>query len=55
MKMMTPTEIEVLGGSSDGETAILNVIGTMDGQEVTGEITMAFTHGGWVMTDAAWE
>ncbi len=55
MKMMTPTEIEVLGGSSDGETAILNVKGTMDGQEVTGEITMAFTDGRWVTANASWE
>lgn len=55
MKMVTPTDIEVLGGSSDGETAILNVKGTTDGQQVTGEITMAFTDGRWVTTDAAWE
>ena len=55
MKMMTPTEIEVLGGSSDGETAILNVTGTMDGQAVKGEITMSFTGGRWVTTNAAWE
>jgi hypothetical protein len=55
MKMMTPTEVEVLGGSSDAETAILNVTGTMDGQAVQGEITMALTDGRWVTTDAAWE
>ena len=55
MKMMTPTEIEVLGGSSDGETAILNVTGSMDGQAVRGEITMQFTDGRWVTTDSAWE
>jgi hypothetical protein len=55
MKMMTPTEIEVVGGSSDGGTAILEVNGTMDGEKVTGEITMAFTDGRWVTADAAWE
>jgi hypothetical protein len=55
MKMMTPTEIEVLGGSSDGETAILDVKGTMDGQAVRGEITMVLTDGRWVTTDSAWE
>jgi hypothetical protein len=55
MKMMTPTEIEVLGGSSDGETAILEVKGSMDGEEVMGEVTMAFTDGRWVTSEAAWE
>jgi len=55
MKMMTPTEVEFLGGSSDGETAILDVKGAMDGQAVRGEITMEFTDGRWVTTDAAWE
>jgi len=55
MKMMTPTEPVVIGGSSDGDTAILQVTGTMDGEAVNGEITMTKTGDSWVSTGAEWE
>jgi hypothetical protein len=55
MKLMTPTEVVVLGGSSDGETAILEVTGTMDGEPAKGEITMTKWGDGWTSTNASWE
>jgi len=54
MQMMTPTGVKVLDGSSDGETAILHVTGTMDGQEATGEITLTKMDGRWFATNTAW-
>jgi hypothetical protein len=55
MKLMTPTEVVVIGGSSDGETAILQVEGTLDGEPAKGEITMMKLGDGWVATNSAWE
>ncbi len=55
IQMMTPTEVEVLGGSSDGETAILEVTGAFDGETAQGEITMVFMEGRWINTAAAWQ
>ena len=55
MQMMTPTEVKVIGGSSDGGTAILQVTGTMEGETAKGEITMEKTDRGWFNTDASWE
>lgn len=54
MKVMTPTEVTVLGGSSDGETAILQVEAVMDGEEMTGEITLTLMGGFWVTTGESW-
>jgi hypothetical protein len=54
MQMMTPTDVEILGGSSDGDTAILEVTGTMEGESLKGEITMTKMGVGWVNTNAAW-
>ena len=50
MQMMTPTEVKVLGGSSDGETAILEAEGTMDGETMTFEVTMTRMGDSWVAT-----
>jgi len=54
MKLMTPTEIEIVDGSSDGDIAILNVVGMMEGEEVEGEITMERFDDLWINTKAAW-
>ena len=54
MKMMTPTEVEILGGSSDGQTAILDVEGTIGGETMRGEITMELMDGRWINTNSAW-
>jgi hypothetical protein len=54
MQMMTPTEVEVVGGSSDGKTAILQVMGKMEGETAQGEITLEKTDGRWITTNSAW-
>lgn len=55
MQMMTPTEVEILDGSSDGETAILHVTGVMDGETVRGEITLTKMDGRWLTTGSSWQ
>jgi len=55
MALMTPTEVEVVGGSSDGEMAVLQVRGTMDGAETKGEITMRLQEGRWIVEGESWE
>jgi hypothetical protein len=54
IQMMTPTNVEIVGGSSDGETALLEITGTMDGESVTGEITLVHQDGLWMATGSAW-
>ncbi|MCH9646837.1 MAG: hypothetical protein K0U98_01285 [Deltaproteobacteria bacterium] len=54
MKEMTPREVKVLGGSSDGTTAILKVEGLMDGQPIRGEITMTLQGDIWLTTAESW-
>jgi len=54
MQLMTPTDLEIISGSSDGETAILHVTGMMDGEKVQGEITLTLIDGRWINTEAAW-
>jgi hypothetical protein len=55
MQLMTPENPVIVGGSSDGETAILEVTATMEGEAVTGEITMTKMGDRWVNTDSSWE
>jgi hypothetical protein len=55
MKLMTPTDIEVVSGSSDGAAAVLQVTGTMDGEPVQGEITMSMIDGRWISTNESWQ
>ncbi|MBN2369003.1 MAG: hypothetical protein JXO72_00780 [Vicinamibacteria bacterium] len=54
MQAMTPTEVKVLGGSSDGQTAILKVEGVMDGVKVGGEVTLERRGEHWLATKSAW-
>lgn len=54
MRLMTPTEVTVLGGSSDGETAILEVEGVFDGERVSGEVTLARMGDFWIPTESSW-
>jgi hypothetical protein len=53
MKEMTPTNVEILGGSSDGENAILQVAGTMDGETIAAEVTLIHQEGHWIATNVA--
>lgn len=52
---MTPTDVSILEGFVDGTTAILNIEGTMDGEAVSGEITLEQFDGIWVPTGTAME
>ncbi len=54
MRSMTPTAQKILGGSSDGETALLQVEGTMEGETVRGEITLEKVGDHWRATNASW-
>lgn len=54
MALMTPTDLEVLGGSSDGQTAILEVEGKMDGERLQGEVTLEKMGDFWMATKSSW-
>lgn len=54
MQALTPTEVKILSGSSDGETAILQIEGLMDGERAKGEVTLKKMGGHWVPTRSAW-
>ncbi|MEE8524253.1 MAG: hypothetical protein V3T72_10005, partial [Thermoanaerobaculia bacterium] len=51
LQMMTPTEVELLNGSSDGSTAILDVEGVLEGEKIGMEITMTKMGKFWVATN----
>jgi hypothetical protein len=50
MQLLTPTGVEILGGSSDGEIAILEVRGGMEGETITAEVTMTRMGEFWIPT-----
>jgi hypothetical protein len=54
MRMMTPTEVTILGGSTDGETAVLDVEGLMDGEKAKGEITLQKIGEQWLPVSSSW-
>jgi hypothetical protein len=54
MASLTPTDVRILGGSSDGTTAILKVEGLVDGKKVKGEVTLQKTGGFWLATKSSW-
>ena len=53
LQAMTPTDVTVLGGSTDGEIALLEIAGMMEGETVTGEITMTRMGAFWVPTESS--
>lgn len=53
MQMTTPTEVKILGGSSDGETAVLQAEGQMDGETVTLEVTLIKMGDFWIATEVS--
>lgn len=55
IQMMTPKDIEIVSGSSDGSLAILKVSGTMDGQPASGTITLERQDDRWVPTSSQWQ
>lgn len=54
MRMMTPTDVTIVGGSTDGETAVLDVEGLMDGEKVEGEITLQKMGEHWLPISSSW-
>ena len=54
MKSMTPTDLKILSGSSDGKTAILEVEGKMDGEKLRGEINVVKEGEHWMATKTSW-
>ena len=53
LQTFTPTDVRIVGGSSDGEIAILDIEGKMDGEAVTGEVTMTKTGEFWIPTETS--
>lgn len=53
LQTFTPTDVRVLGGSSDGETAILDIEGMMEGEKVTAEVTMTRMGEFWLPTETS--
>lgn len=53
MKLMTPTEVSIVSVSSDGETAILNIEGIMEGKKIPVEVTMTRMGGFWIPTNSS--
>jgi len=53
MRSMTPTDVRILGGSSDGDTAILKIEGQLDGETVNAEVTMTRMGDYWVPTKSS--
>jgi hypothetical protein len=51
LRTMTPTDVKLLSGSSDGSTAILDVEGVLEGEKVSLEITMSKMGEHWVATN----
>lgn len=50
MQATTPKDVKVVRGSTDGETALLEVEGTMDGEAVSGEVEMNRMGAFWIPT-----
>ena len=54
LAILTPTDVKILGGSSDGKTAVLQVEGMMDTEKVKGEVTLDKMEGHWVASKSSW-
>jgi len=55
LQIMTPGDVKILGGSSDGSTPIQKVEGTMDDSKMFGEITLTKQGESWVTTEESWK
>jgi hypothetical protein len=51
MQLLTPTDVTIVGGSSDGETALLQIEAVMEGEKITGEVTMIRFDDIWMATN----
>ena len=55
MQIMTPGDVKILSGSSDGSKALLTVEGVMEGEKVTGEVMLEKQGDFWLATSESWE
>ena len=53
MQLTTPTDVQIIKGSSDGMIAILEIEGKMESQKVTGEIEMTKMGEFWIPTKSS--
>jgi hypothetical protein len=53
LQMTTPSEVKILGGSTDGETAILQAAGMMDGESMEFEVTLIKMGDFWIATEVS--
>lgn len=53
MALLTPKDIKIVKGSSDGQTAILEIEGTMENQPVSGEVTLVKEGQFWIPTESS--
>ena len=53
MKEMTPTDIRVLSGSTDGEIALMQIEGSMVGETINAEVTMTKMGSFWLPTNSS--
>ncbi|MCK7595354.1 hypothetical protein [Pseudomarimonas salicorniae] len=53
MALLTPTDVRIVKGSSDGKTAILHIEGKMEGEAVKGEVTMERQGPLWMATSTS--
>ena len=51
MKSMTPTGVAIISGSSDQETALLQIEGLMEGEKIAAEVTMTRMGEIWLPTN----
>ncbi len=54
LRELTPTDVTILGGSSDGQTALLKIEGVLAGEKAQGEITLTKMGELWVPTSSSW-
>ncbi len=54
LTLFRPSEVEIVGGTLDGDTAYLDVKMVMDGEPGTGTITMEKQDDKWVLASEAW-
>jgi len=53
MQAMTPTGVTITGGSSDGETAILQVEGNLEGEKVSAKVILTKMGNFWLPTETS--
>ncbi len=51
MQSVTPTDVKIISGSTDGEIAIIKIDGLMDGERIPAEVTMTRFGEFWIPTN----